>query len=121
MYEIYYAVNNSIVSEWKYDPATERWARIDGWRQYFESFSLPMRINDYTRVTATTINGNTCSITIRINFSKYDLSGADMIILEDDAKDYAKFWRDGSKMPGYASLVLVGIDNANRELYRISY
>jgi hypothetical protein len=109
------------VSEWRYDPGTEQWSRIDGWRPYFENSSLPIRLNDYTRVTAISINGNTCFITMRINFSKYDLSGADIITLEDEGKYYAKFWRDGSKMPRYASLVLVGIDNANRELYRINY
>jgi serine/threonine-protein kinase len=121
MYDIHYSVNNTIVQEWKYDPGTNEWARIDSWRQYFQDAKPPFNINDYTRVTAITISGNVCSITIRLNFSKYDLSGADMIALEDEAKNYAKTWRENSEMPRYASLVLYGIDNAGRDLYRIYY
>jgi hypothetical protein len=122
-YDINYAANGSVVSEWKYDPTTDKWTRIDGWRQYFENLKqrLPVSHNDYTRLTALTLSGNTCSITVSINFSKYDLSGEDMITLEDEGKSLAEFLRDDYEMPRYAALVLYGIDNANRELYRITY
>ncbi|GHT91393.1 serine/threonine protein kinase [Spirochaetia bacterium] len=122
-YDIDYAVNGSIVSEWMYDPKADQLTRTDGWRRWWENSraSLPVRLDDYTQVTAISLSGNTCTVTLRINFSKYDLSGTDIVTLEDDAKEYGKLWREDSKMPRYGALVLLGMDNADRELYRISY
>jgi myo-inositol-hexaphosphate 3-phosphohydrolase len=58
---------------------------------------------------------------MRINFSKYDLSGEDMLTLENEGRENAEFLREEYEMPGNAALVVVGMDNANRELYRIYY
>jgi serine/threonine-protein kinase len=123
IYRTYYAINNTITAEWKYDPRTDQWTRSDGWRRDFGNTMkrLPITLNDYTTVTVITITGNTCTITLRINFSKYDLSGEDMLTLENEAKEDAEFWREDYEMPGNATLVVVGIDNAGRELYRVSY
>jgi hypothetical protein len=82
---------------------------------------LPITLNNYTTVTAITITGTTCTWTLRINYSKYDLSGENMLTLENEGKSFAEFLREDYEMPGNATLVVVGIDNAGRELYRVSY
>jgi hypothetical protein len=122
-YDKNYTVNGNVTSEWKRDPNTEKWTRTDIWRQDWENTQkrLPVNLNDYTRVTAISLNGNICTVTLRINFSKYDLSGSDMQILEDDGKSYAEYWWKDYEMPRNATLVVVGVDNAGRELYRVSY
>jgi serine/threonine-protein kinase len=123
IYEKYYAVNNNVVQEYKYDPQTDQWTRSDGWRVYFENSmrSLPITLNNYTRVTAITLSSNYCTVTVRINFSKYDLSNEDMRILEDEGRSNAEYWWEDSDMPRNATIVVVGMDNAGRELYRVSY
>jgi YD repeat-containing protein len=122
-YDTHYSVNNTIVAEWSYNPATEQWTRIDGWRKYFEDSmsGLPITLNNYTRITAITLNGNSCIITVRINFSKYELSNEYMLTLENEGKSNAQYWWTSSKMPRNATMVVVGVDNAGRELYRVSY
>jgi hypothetical protein len=82
---------------------------------------LPITYNDYTTVTAISISGTTCAWTLRINFSKYELSGEDMLILENEGRSLAEFLWEDYKMSGNATLVVVGMDNAGRELYRVSY
>jgi hypothetical protein len=123
IYRTYYAVNNTITAEWKYDPQTDQWTRSDGWRRDFANTMkrLPLEYNDYTTVTAITISGTTCIWTLRINYSKYELSGEDMLILEDEGRSLAEFLREDYEMPGNATLTVVGFDNAERELYRVSY
>jgi hypothetical protein len=82
---------------------------------------LPLTYNDYTTVTAVIINGTICTWTLRINYSKYELSGEDMLTLENEGRSLAEFLREDYKMPRNATLVVVGVDNARRELYRVSY
>jgi hypothetical protein len=122
-YDKNYTVNGNVTSEWKRDPNTEKWTRTDGWRVYFENSieSLPITLNNYTRVTAITLSGYTCTVRVRMNFSKYELSNTDMLALETEGKNNAEYWRKDSKMPGNATVVVVGLDNAGRELYRVSY
>jgi serine/threonine-protein kinase len=122
-YDTNYSVNNAIVEEWSYNPKTDQWTRIDGWRAYFENSMriLPITLNNYTRITAITLNGNSCIVTVRINFSKYELSNEDMLTLENDGKSNAEYWWTSSKMPRSATIVVVGVDNEGRELYRVSY
>jgi hypothetical protein len=123
LYDKHYTANNNVVAEWKYDPQTDEWARTDGWRVYFENsmYGLPITLNSYTRVTAITLSGNTCVVTLRINFSRYELSNEDMLALENEAKENAEYWWIDSDMPRNATMVVVGMDNAGRELYRVSY
>jgi hypothetical protein len=83
--------------------------------------SLPINLNDYTRITAITLSGNTCTVTVRIRSSKYELTNAQMLSLENEGKSNAEYWWKDSKMPRNATMVVVGMDNAGRELYRVSY
>jgi serine/threonine-protein kinase len=123
LYDKHYTVNNVITAEWKYDPRTDEWTRTDTWRVYFENSMkrLPITLNNYTRVTAITLSGNSCTVTVGINFSKYELSNEKMLSLENEAKENAEYWWEDSGMPGNATMVVVGVDNAGRELYRVSY
>jgi hypothetical protein len=123
IYRTYYAVNNTVTAEWKYDPRTDQWTRSDGWRRDFANTMrrLPLTLDDYTTVTAITISGNTCAWTLCIDFSKYELSGEDMLTLENEGRELAEFLWEDYKMPGNATLVVIGLDNARRELYRVSY
>jgi hypothetical protein len=123
IYEKYYTVNNVITAEWKYDPRTDEWTRTDTWRVYFENLMrrLPITLNNYTRVAAITLSGNSCTVTFGINFSKYDLSNENLLRLENEGKGTAEYMRKESEMPGNAAMTVVGVDNAGRELYRVSY
>ncbi|GHV90755.1 serine/threonine protein kinase [Spirochaetia bacterium] len=121
-YEKYYTVNGNITSEWRRDPNTEKWTRTDTWRQFWEDekSSLPIEL-EYTMVTAINISGNVCTVTLRANVSKYDISGADMKTLEDEGRFFAEYWKENAKMPGNTTLTVLGVDNAGRELYRVSH
>jgi NMD protein affecting ribosome stability and mRNA decay len=44
-----------------------------------------------------------------------------MLTLENEGNSLAEFLWEDYEMPGNATLVVVGIDNAGRELYRVSY
>jgi hypothetical protein len=122
IYRTYYTVNNVITAEWKYDPQN-KWTRTDTWRVSFENLMrrLPIALSNYTRITAITVSGNSCTVTVGINSSKYDLSNEIMLSLENEAKETAEYMRKEFKMPGNATMVVVGVDNAGRELYRVSY
>jgi hypothetical protein len=123
IYRTYYTVNNAITAEWKYDPRIDEWSRSDGWRRDFENTRkhLPITYNDYTTVTAITISGTTCTWTLRISYSKYELSGEDMLTIENEGRSLAELLREDYGMPRNATLVVVGMDNERRELYRVSY
>jgi serine/threonine-protein kinase len=124
MYDIHYTANNTIVEEWSYNPETDEWTRTDGWRQFWQNTmrSLPFNLYNGVQVISITLSGSTCTETMRfLGVSKYDLSGADMKTYEKWGKDQATLWKERSKMPRNATLIIIGVDNDRREIFRASF
>lgn len=124
-----YTAANKLQSTRKYDKQTGKWTEVTSepalnWRDYWKKIipACPVRQEGSDReISSVVLTANTCTVTIRfLNVSKYDISEATVESYKSELSEQVKTEKKNAGMPAGTRLIVIGVDKAKRELFRIT-
>jgi serine/threonine-protein kinase len=96
-----------------------------GWRERFREMAetCPYMLNsEAAEILSVVLSSNSCTLTKRyIDISRYNISSSALEQKKSKEAAWMQNIKQENKMPDNASLILICVDKAKRELFRITY
>ncbi|MDR1459807.1 MAG: hypothetical protein LBI60_06305, partial [Bacteroidales bacterium] len=133
-----YKVNGSLDATMKWNKQAEDWEFVTVadstptpvsssiWRTSFQELAkkCPYSLSNEEGVEmmSITVTSNSCTVTKRyLEISKYSISNSDLEQKRSKERAWVQDLKKAANMPSNTTLTLIGIDKAERELFRINY